>query len=515
MNRRTVGLVVLAGWVGLLAWHVRREYFQPHLVRLAQATMTLAPGTHFHAVRMGDQTIGISSSRLDTIPGGFLLEDQLQMELRALGEVTPTSATTRVRLSQTLVLQDFRVSLATPAGGFSAEGEVAGDSLLRVRIEAGGAPEELEFRLAEPPLLAAALPMRLAKGGELRVGRRMSIPVFDPSTVALRTVDVEVLERGSVPVADSARLDPGTGRWVEAGTTDVPAWRIRETLGGVTNESWIDDDGRLLRAASPVGFSLERMPYDLVVQARAASTAVGGGGSGGLDLILASAIASNVDLGQVEAHDELRFVLSGVSLEGFHLDGGRQELRGDTLVVRRENWGGLDPGYALPYPRMDLREALEPEPLIQSGDPRIQREARAVAGMVGRDRPDPRTVAARLARSVHASLEKEVTLSIPSALQVLDTMRGDCNEHTVLYVALARSLGLPARTAVGLVYLEGSFYYHAWPEVWLGEWVAVDPTLGQVPAGAAHLRFMTGGLANQVEIARLIGALSIEVVGAT
>jgi hypothetical protein len=99
---------------------------------------------------------------------------------------------------------------------------------------------------------------------------------------------------------------------------------------------------------------------------------------------------------------------------------------------------------------------------------------------------------------------------VPSAVQVLEARRGDCNEHTVLYVALARALGLPARTAVGLVYVNGAFFYHAWPEVWLGEWVAVDPTFGQHPADAAHLRFVVGGLAQQVEVVRLIGRLSID-----
>ena len=32
----------------------------------------------------------------------------------------------------------------------------------------------------------------------------------------------------------------------------------------------------------------------------------------------------------------------------------------------------------------------------------------------------------------------------------------------------ARS-GIPARIAVGLVYIHGAFYYHAWPEVYLDE----------------------------------------------
>ncbi len=79
---------------------------------------------------------------------------------------------------------------------------------------------------------------------------------------------------------------------------------------------------------------------------------------------------------------------------------------------------------------------------------------------------------------------------------------------------MARSLGLPARTAVGLVYVNEAFFYHAWPEVWLGEWVAVDPTFGQFPADAAHIRFVIGGLAQQVEIIRLIGRLNIEVLDA-
>jgi transglutaminase-like putative cysteine protease len=219
-----------------------------------------------------------------------------------------------------------------------------------------------------------------------------------------------------------------------------------------------------------------------------------------------------VDLGEVEEYEELRFVVSGVSLEGFDLDGGRQELRGDTLVVRREVWRDLDPGYSLPYPRMDLREALEPEPLIQSGDPGVLQMARRVAGVRNFNAPPPRIAVERLNTAVFRSMEKEVTLSIPSAKLVLQTLRGDCNEHTILFIALARAIGIPARSAVGLVYLDGTFFYHAWPEVWLGEWVAVDPTFGQAPADAAHIRFVTGSLIHQVEIARLIGNLRIEVV---
>ncbi|NIY08451.1 MAG: hypothetical protein GWN02_09260 [Gemmatimonadetes bacterium] len=214
--------------------------------------------------------------------------------------------------------------------------------------------------------------------------------------------------------------------------------------------------------------------------------------------------------------------LRNVELEGFDLEGGRQSLRGDTLLVRREDRVRAE--YTLPYDAG--RHAVEPgtlgsvapgpgtlapTPLIQAADPRIVAAAREIAG--GESRPE--VVARRLTSWVHERLRKDITLSVPSAVQVLEMGQGDCNEHTVLYVALARALGLPARTAVGLVHIGGRFYYHAWPEVWLDGWVAVDPTLDQFPADAMHLRFLVGGLARQVELIRLIGRLDLDIVSAS
>jgi len=109
-------------------------------------------------------------------------------------------------------------------------------------------------------------------------------------------------------------------------------------------------------------------------------------------------------------------------------------------------------------------------------------------------------------------VDKTVAVRLPSAVQVLARRRGDCNEHTVLYVALARAAGLPARPVAGLLLVDGRFYYHAWAEIYLGDWVAVDPTFGQLPADAAHVRLVRGGLASHVELARPIGRLKLEVL---
>ena len=198
--------------------------------------------------------------------------------------------------------------------------------------------------------------------------------------------------------------------------------------------------------------------------------------------------------------------LAGVDLSGLELSGGRQERAGDTLIVRRETGAALAAAYRLPARDTALARWLAPQPLIESAEPGIRVEADRILG----GERDPARAAERLTHGVAGLVRKEVTGGMPSALRVLTQRRGDCNELTVLYVALARAAGLPARPAAGIVALGGRFYYHAWPEVYLGTWVAVDPTLDQFPADAAHLRFVVGGLARDVQLIRFIGRLKLE-----
>lgn len=503
-SRRVIGVSVLAIWMGMVAWHVRREYWVPEAARLAAGARMLAPGTHWFVIRMGEVPIGIAQSRLDTLPEGYVFNDEMTMDVPALGEVHRATARTQIDLGPSLELQGFDFALDSRIGEFQVSGRVRNDSTLAVTMDAGSGPQESLMELGDGLLLDAALSLRMAASGALEEGNEFTARIFDPSSMSEREVVVSVGARETMIVTDSARLE--NGRWVPTLLDTVPVFRVEQRFGGVTITNWIDEDGQIVRAESPLGFTIERMYYELARQewqgGQSAELALGYGA-----LIEGTAISSNVDVTRVAEQPQLRVRLGGVELEGFDLEGGRQSLRGDTLTVTRESVTRAP--YTLPYNGGGaVAQELESTPLIQSNDPRIIEQARRIAG----GSTDPVVVAQRLTEWVYGELEKNVTLSVPSALQVLEARSGDCNEHTVLYVALARALGLPTRTAVGLVHIRGSFYYHAWPEVWLGEWVAADPTLGQYPADASHLRFLIGGLARQVELIRLIGRLQLEVI---
>jgi transglutaminase-like putative cysteine protease len=90
--------------------------------------------------------------------------------------------------------------------------------------------------------------------------------------------------------------------------------------------------------------------------------------------------------------------------------------------------------------------------------------------------------------------------------------RGDCGDQVALLVGLARAAGIPARPVAGLLYAGGRFYYHAWAELYIGEWVTADPVTGEFPAGAARIGLAIGGLARHAELAPLAGPLVLEVL---
>ena len=155
-----------------------------------------------------------------------------------------------------------------------------------------------------------------------------------------------------------------------------------------------------------------------------------------------------------------------------------------------------------------MTQELQPTLLIQSDSPLLQEQAATIVG----EEHDALRAATLISSWVYQNLDKRPTLSVPNALTVYTQRAGDCNEHSVLFAALARAAGIPTRITSGLLYTKGRFFYHAWNEVDVGEWVAVDPLLNQVPADPTHIRLVVGELDRQVQLVQIIGRLDIRVL---
>ena len=96
-----------------------------------------------------------------------------------------------------------------------------------------------------------------------------------------------------------------------------------------------------------------------------------------------------------------------------------------------------------------------------------------------------------LTRFVHDYLRYDPNSEPIGVLTALDRRAGDCTEFADLFTTLARALGMPSRTIIGLAYAsreEPAFAFHAWNEVAVdGIWQAVDPTWGQLRVDATHI----------------------------
>jgi len=233
-------------------------------------------------------------------------------------------------------------------------------------------------------------------------------------------------------------------------------------------------------------------------------------GAATADLTEAAAVTPSRPVLDPQDLDVLRVRIGGTHVDRLPVKGGRQSFADGILTVRRENLADLPP---MPRPEelQPLEQAfLKPEALIQSDHERIRSLVRSVLG----DPPPsaPLDQARQLMDWIGRHIEKRPVLSMPDALSTLENRMGDCNEHAMLFAAMARSAGIPARVEAGLVYMRGKFYYHAWNLLFLGQWVTADALFGQLPADVTHLRLVTGSMHQQVDLAGVIGNLTIEIL---
>ena len=143
---------------------------------------------------------------------------------------------------------------------------------------------------------------------------------------------------------------------------------------------------------------------------------------------------------------------------------------------------------ALPIKGAEFNPYLQPGNEIRSDDKSVIEKARSIAG----EEHDSWKVARKLADWVYTNI-KWKRVDYATAPQTLATLEADCLEFSQLYVAMARSLGLPARVVSGMAYSGTAFGGHAWVEVYVGDWIEVDPTWGTAFVDATHIRNSADG----------------------
>jgi len=480
--KRSIIAAIVGFWCVMNFLLVKRQLAAPPSVITLRSTEKLTETMEeWWGVFYRGEQIGFASQVITPRTKGYKLQDRSMMNLNMLGTIQPTTTELEMDANEDWILERFAFELRSKEIRFSARGQMNGTKL-QLTVDSGGHQSSRELLLRQAPYLLAALKPYVVTQ-QLETGKKFLFSTFDPSTLSEQVTTVVIEGREQLHIADRTE----------------PAVRLRQSFRGISVVSWVDGQGRTLKEESPAGFSIVRQEMSTAknLPARAVS----------LDLIAQTAVPVATKITDPQTQRALQLKLSGVNLANFRLNGGRQKLSQDQLEIRLEDLNQL----SLPkIPVRDTRLAsyLQPTPFLQTDHPKIQ----ALVAQILNGERDGYRAAIKIKDWIYKEIAKQPTVSIPNALEVLQTRSGDCNEHTVLFNTLARAAGIPAKTVVGVVYLRGAFYYHAWSEVWLGDWVSLDSVLNQFPADVTHVKFLEGEIDRQIEILQLIGNLKIEVL---
>jgi len=188
------------------------------------------------------------------------------------------------------------------------------------------------------------------------------------------------------------------------------------------------------------------------------------------------------------AAKRLRLKIAGLEQEQIVADSRQQfEKMNDgtwQVTLTQDSWPAQPA--ILPVKDPELAEFLKPTGRYQSDAPEIVAKARQIVG----ENNDSAKVAQAICTWVYANLRADGN-DVDDALGALRRGAAGCKGDTALFVALCRAAGLPARGVVGVAYapiIEG-FGAHAWAEVYVGKWIAVDPAWGQPIATTARIKF--------------------------
>ena len=444
-------------------------------------------GERWFGIFMGGERTGFARQAIAEADDGYEITTEASVKMVVLGFSREASSRERYRVNRNLSLRSFRVEQVLDGTPMTLSGEATPKGI-RVTVVSGGARKEKLLKakgaVYPPPALNLYPLMKGAVPGKAYRAQMLDVE-------GVKVKEVEITVKGFETLPDGTR-----------------ALHIQNDLYTmVDNDIWLDPAGNTIRESvrdglvetrADDGESSRRFITDAALSRR--------------DLILDfSLVRVEPPLKNPAALTRLVLEVEGIPA-GFTLpQGGGQEARrrddGRVVFTVEPAAKGSSSGE-----NGDLARYLVPTDRLPADHPTLIARAKEVVG----EEPDQGKRVEKLVRWVSGYVEDSVT-DAPSPLDTLASRKGNCQSHARLYVSLARAAGIPSRFVSGLVYMAGKgFLYHSWAESHgAGGWLPVDPTFGQAPADATHVKLVEGESPDEMAaIAGVVGKIRARVLEA-
>ena len=403
------------------------------------------------------------------------------------------------------IYQEFKLSSNGSALNVSADYQ---SNRIVCKVNAGGGVSERIIEIPEGANLSGGDIDNPAQGRKVYPGQKSTCYYLNPLTIALDKSDSEVQAVENVRLANSA----------------YQAFRIVTTSQMGRIVSWQTADGDTLKGEMPMGMAMYREDREHAINRKTTAPAFVVEGLPGNnqvkpkdksgDFALATAIIPNRLIQNPRTAKSLSVTINGAVEQGFFISDSRQTAKEDTdhpgswsIKVRAAAFDS-ERSVHLPIRDSAFKEYLISAPYLESEAPEISEIARQLKG----SETNAASAAERIRQWVYKSMKPDASIGVPrSCLDVYKKRIGVCRDYATLFAGIARAAGIPTRMAGGIIYADGRFYYHAWAECWLGEWVPFDATLKESFVDATHIKFSQGGVTDMYNVSGIIGRIQLKI----
>jgi hypothetical protein len=374
-------------------------------------------------------------------------------------------------------------------------------------VNSGGTP--VKKVVAIPPgANLAADSNDVIQGKSLKVGQKMTYYFLEPLSVSLMKTTMEVQAEDEVKTASGVKK----------------AFRVLATTPMGPMTSWQTASGDLLKGDLPLGMAMYGEPKEVARQMTTKPPLFEVAGASAVsassyvppkDFAQATAVTINRPIENprevksltitISGIDDPKLIISDARQHAERVSSGANEWR-MTILAKK-----FDPANSatLPITEPSVKAQAASAPYLETEDPRI---AKLAAQLTGQE-TNAYKVAAAIREWVNKNMTPDYSIGVPrSCVEIFGKRRGVCRDYATLFAGIARAAGIPTRVCGGMVFAEGKFFYHAWPECWVGEWVPFDPTLKTGDfVDATHIKFAQGDVTDMFQVAGVVGRVKVTV----
>lgn len=490
-------ILISAFWMVMMAWLIssqiisqgRAAAYKPFLSKNTLISDQWL-GIYFNNSPVGFVHTSIEPYMIEKGVSGYCIVNRTWMNFLLLRKRNKVWFNAQAIVDENYNLKNFKFDLNSGLHTINVQGQMLNKRLLEVSIASQGSVSKKTIPLNdERGVLIANIISPFNSFGELKVGKRYKLSVFNPFSLELESFQINVCAK----------------EFIQHDQKQVQAYVLKSNYRGLEQTAWVNENGEILREETGLGWVLIKGDADQV------SSMYKNMEKTDLELAEMVSVASNIIL-PGNGLSSLSLKISGID-DGFELKNQRQEAavttEGEKIITINKEKIDLTKTLSIPVKEnKENSEFLSATDFIQSEN----EEIKSMALRIINKEKNSYLAAKKINKWLFENISKVPVVSIPSAVDVLKTKEGDCNEHTVLFAALGRSIGLPVKVNVGLAYTGGRFYYHAWVSVYTGEWVDMDPTFGQDIADVTRIKLIEGDIDKQLDIIRLLGRIKLEVI---